>query len=87
MNRRDLLDALLLGSARPAALGGRAPSAYEVTKSDAEWKKMLSPAAYDVLRHEGTEMPFSSPLDHNYPQGHLFLRRLRSAEFLLRHQI
>ena len=30
---------------------------------------MLSPAAYDVLRHQGTEMPYSSPLDMNHKKG------------------
>lgn len=42
---------------------------YEVTKSDAEWKKQLSPQAYEVLRHEATEAPFSSPLDHETRKG------------------
>ena len=32
-------------------------------------KKQLSPDAYDVLRHEGTERPFSSPLDHETRKG------------------
>jgi peptide-methionine (R)-S-oxide reductase len=36
---------------------------------DAEWKKRLSPDAYDVLRHEGTERPFSSPLLNEHRKG------------------
>ena len=67
MDRRTLLNAILLGGVA-ASFSGRA-FAYEVTKSDGEWKKILSPASYDVLRHQGTEMPFSSPLDHNTAKG------------------
>jgi peptide-methionine (R)-S-oxide reductase len=37
--------------------------------SDADWKKRLSPAAYDVLRHEGTEAPGSSPLLNEHRKG------------------
>ena len=42
---------------------------FAVAHSDAEWKKMLSPAAYDTLRHEGTERPFSSPLNAEHRAG------------------
>ena len=51
-NRRGFVYGLLL-AARPRFAALRRPSAYEVTKSDADWKKLLSPAAYDVLRHAG----------------------------------
>ncbi len=41
----------------------------KVTKTDAEWKAQLSPQAYDVLRHEGTERPFTSPLNDEHREG------------------
>jgi peptide-methionine (R)-S-oxide reductase len=69
MQRRKFLGLLMMGAAG-ACLGGPAAfAAYPVTKSDADWKKMLSPAAYDVLRRQGTEMPYSSPLDEIYKKG------------------
>jgi peptide-methionine (R)-S-oxide reductase len=42
---------------------------FEVTKTDAEWKKILTPDQYGVLRHEATERPFSSPLDKEKRRG------------------
>jgi peptide-methionine (R)-S-oxide reductase len=41
----------------------------KVTKPDAEWKKELSSEAYDVLRHEGTERPFTSSLNNEKHNG------------------
>jgi len=42
---------------------------FEVTKSDAEWRKILTADQYAVLRHEATEPPFSSPLDKEKRRG------------------
>jgi peptide-methionine (R)-S-oxide reductase len=63
MQRRTFLSLLMMGSAGACFGAPPAFAGYPVTKSDAEWKKILPPAAYNVLRRRGTEMPYSSPLD------------------------
>ena len=83
MTRRGLLTTTGLG-VLAAMLARRAAAAeqFAVTHTDAEWRKILTPAQYDILRDHGTEPPFSSPLDHNFTKGrydcagcgqHLFL--------------
>lgn len=42
---------------------------FKVTKTDSEWKSQLTSEQYYVLRQEGTERPFSSPLNKNYEEG------------------
>ena len=42
---------------------------FEVEHSDAEWRKLLTPEQYHVLREEGTEFAGSSPLDHEHRDG------------------
>ncbi|MGN6465895.1 MAG: peptide-methionine (R)-S-oxide reductase MsrB [Rhizobiaceae bacterium] len=42
---------------------------FEVTKTEAEWRKTLTPAQYNILREEGTEPPFSSPLLNEHRAG------------------
>jgi peptide-methionine (R)-S-oxide reductase len=37
--------------------------------SDAEWRKRLSPQAYDVMRKHGTERAGTSPLNHEKRKG------------------
>ena len=66
MNRSTVLAGIAALVLVPRA---RAGAAAEVTRPDAEWRRLLAPAAYDVLRHEGTEPPFSSPLDHEKRAG------------------
>ncbi|RWP88194.1 MAG: peptide-methionine (R)-S-oxide reductase [Mesorhizobium sp.] len=79
MNRRDFL---LSGAAAIGVVGAgatllrmgdsqaaQAAEKFEVTKTDAEWKAILSPAAFDVLRKEGTEYPGTSPLLNEHRKG------------------
>ncbi|TCT13467.1 peptide-methionine (R)-S-oxide reductase [Tepidamorphus gemmatus] len=44
------------------ALAVRPAAAFAVTKSDAEWRRVLTPEQYRVLRQAGTERAWSSPL-------------------------
>lgn len=41
----------------------------KVTQTDAHWKQTLTPEQYDVLREEGTERPFTSPLLEEHRAG------------------
>ena len=74
MNRRQTMSLLsLLGlgtqaNAAPAAAAGT-PAVTPLKLSDAEWKQRLAPAAYRVLRQEGTESPGSSPLNAEKRRG------------------
>jgi len=40
-----------------------------VVKTDAEWRQLLSPAAYEVTRHEGTEPAFSGEYAESHGDG------------------
>lgn len=54
-----------------AGRGARAaqPRAYPYALSDAEWRARLTKAQYDVLRQEGTERPYTSPLNDEHRAG------------------
>ncbi len=70
---------VLLGGVA-VVLSGCAPEAADASEgqwsnspfrriSDAEWKRRLGEASWRVLRHEGTEQPFSSPLNDEHRRG------------------
>ena len=73
MPRRSFLASLtalfspMLGASAAEAASTAADPRWNL--SDAEWKRRLSPAAYQVLRKEGTERPFSSTLNNEKRAG------------------
>ena len=73
--RRFLTTGLLTGTALMGGLAtGRtvlaaASSEFEVTRSDAEWREMLTELEYYVMREQGTERAGTSPLDKIYADG------------------
>ncbi len=71
MNRRIFTFATLATAIAPAALYAQN---FEITRTEAEWRAMLTDAQYRVMREEGTERAGSSPLDQNDAEGTYFCR-------------
>jgi len=47
----------------------KAAGPFEIDKTDSEWRRLLTKAQYEVLRLHRTEVPGSSPLDHETRTG------------------
>ena len=71
MNRRDLIKRLsaFVGSAGLLQFSTNSFAATVVNKTREQWKKLLPTASYDVLFEEGTERPFTSPLNKEKRAG------------------
>ena len=60
---------LLSGEATTPAIAKGRRKVFKVTKTDSEWRRILTPAQHHVLRKHGTEPAGSSPLDKVYDPG------------------
>jgi len=63
------VSARLFSEGREVGPQSKSKGIKKVIKTDAEWKAQLTPEQYDVLRHEGTEYAFSSPLNDIHDKG------------------
>jgi peptide-methionine (R)-S-oxide reductase len=76
-SRRQLIIAGLASGALVTVLrvggsamsGATAETVFEVARSEEEWRRLLTPAQYAVLRKHGTERAGTSPLDKEYRKG------------------
>jgi peptide-methionine (R)-S-oxide reductase len=70
--RKLLLGGAAFGSAAALWLvfnRSEAKGPFEIQRTDAEWRKLLTRAQFDVLRLHRTETPGSSPLNHEKRRG------------------
>jgi len=70
MNKRTFLkiivqSLLLIGFSQTSVFS----ALKEIIKTDEEWEKILTPEQFKILRKEGTERPFISPLNNEKREG------------------
>ena len=70
MNKRTFLkiiaqSLLLIGFSQTSVFS----ALKEIIKTDEEWEKILTPEQFIILRKEGTERPFTSPLNNEKREG------------------
>lgn len=74
MQRRTFLGGLATLAAAPltpavAADETASPAIEKLERSEDEWKRILTPEQFNVLRREGTERPHTSPLNNEKRKG------------------
>ncbi|MBW4580569.1 MAG: peptide-methionine (R)-S-oxide reductase MsrB [Tildeniella nuda ZEHNDER 1965/U140] len=55
--------------AEMATTNSQKTSSFEITKTEQEWRKILTPEQFKVLRQEGTELPGTSALNQQHGEG------------------
>ena len=85
MERRSFLATIAAGLGLASAARG-AEGEFEVTRSKAEWKAMLGDMEYRVMREEGTEPPYSSPLNDEKRAGTYHCKGCEQALYSSEHK-
>jgi peptide-methionine (R)-S-oxide reductase len=71
--RKLNVETTVAAAATPAKVSTKAPSmkfdGVKIDKTDAEWKKILTPEQYYILREAGTEQPYTGALEKNHQHG------------------
>jgi peptide-methionine (R)-S-oxide reductase len=69
MYPKNLITVLLIICLSSCKSEAQKKETFKINKSEVEWKSQLTDIQFYVLRKEGTERAFSSPLDKNYSAG------------------
>src|ERR1700730_3314966 len=70
LTRRTALSGLAaIASANLLANSGARAQEAHIVRTDADWRSTLTPDQYAILRKDGTERPFTSPLLHEERKG------------------
>ena len=89
MKRRLFLQLGLsaVAGAMAARVSAKTDDVGKVEKTEAEWRKILTPEQFHILREEGTEWAGIEPAQQGEAQGHVRVRRVRPRALHVRRQI
>ena len=73
VNRRNIMKWFAIGASMPAIAACGTPASaqqrYRVNYSETEWRRRLTAEEFRILREEGTERSFTSPLNDEKRDG------------------